>query len=63
VKVSGYVNSAQGFTDHAKVMNGASGVLGQIFGERGHHARTSVGVSELPMSIAVEVELVLACRP
>lgn len=63
VKVSGYVNSAQGFTDQAKVMNGASDVLGQIFGERGHHARTSVGVSELPMNIAVEVELVLACRP
>jgi len=63
VKVNGYVNSASGFTDQAKVMNGASDLLGQIFGEKGRHARTSVGVNELPMNIAVEVELVLACRP
>jgi len=63
VKVNGYVNSAPGFTEQAKVMNGASDLLGQIFGEKGRHARTSVGVNELPMNIAVEVELVLACRP
>jgi len=63
VKVAGYVNSAPGFTEQAKVMNGASDLLGQIFGEKGRHARTSVGVSELPLNIAVEVELVLACRP
>jgi len=63
VKVNGYVNSAPVFTDQAKVMNGASDLLGQIFGEKGRHARTSVGVNELPMNIAVEVELVLACRP
>jgi len=61
VKVNGYVNSASGFTDQAKVMNGASDLLGQLFGEKGRHARTSVGVSELPLNIAVEVELVLAC--
>ena len=61
VKVNGYVNSAPGFTDQAKVMNGASDLLAQIFGEKGHHARTSVGVSELPQDIAVEVDLVLAC--
>lgn len=63
VKVNGYVNSAPGFTEQAKVMNGASDLLGQIFGEKGRHARTSVGVSELPLNITVEVELVLACRP
>jgi enamine deaminase RidA (YjgF/YER057c/UK114 family) len=63
VKVNGYVNSAPGFTDQPKVMNGASDVLAQIFGENGRHARTSVGVNELPMNIAVEVELVLACKP
>lgn len=62
VKVNGYVNSAPGFTDQAKVMNGASDLLVQIFGEKGRHARTSVGVSELPLNIAVEVELVLACK-
>ena len=61
VKVNGYVNSAPGFTDQAKVMNGASDLLAQIFGEKGRHARTSVGVSELPQDIAVEVDLVLAC--
>lgn len=61
VKVNGYVNSAPGFTDQAKVMNGASDLLAQLFGEKGRHARTSVGVSELPQDIAVEVDLVLAC--
>ena len=61
VKVNGYVNSASGFTDQAKVMNGASDILVQIFEEKGRHARTSVGVSELPQNIAVEVDLVLAC--
>ena len=63
VKVNGYVNSAPGFTEQAKVMNGASDLLAQIFGEKGRHARTSVGVSELPLNIAVEVDLVLACAP
>ncbi len=63
VKVNGYVNSAPGFTDQPKVMNGASDLLAKIFGEKGRHARTSVGVSELPMNIPVEVDLVLACTP
>jgi len=63
VKVNGYVNSAPGFTDQAKIMNGASDLLVQIFGENGRHARTSIGVSELPLDIAVEVELVLSCKP
>ena len=62
VKVNGYVNSASGFTEQAKVMNGASDILAQIFGEKGRHARTSVGVSELPQNIAVEVDLILACK-
>ncbi len=62
VKVNGYVNSAPGFTDQAKVMNGASELLVQIFGENGRHARTSVGVGELPLNIAVEVEVIFACR-
>ena len=55
------IHGAPGFTDQAKVMNGASDLLAQIFGEKGRHARTSVGVSELPQDIAVEVDLVLAC--
>lgn len=61
VKVNGYVNSAPGFTEQAKVMNGASDLLAQLFGQKGRHARTSVGVSELPQDIAVEVDLILAC--
>jgi enamine deaminase RidA (YjgF/YER057c/UK114 family) len=63
VKVNGYVNSAPGFADQAKVMNGASDLLAQIFGDKGHHARTSVGVNELPLDITVEVDLILACAP
>jgi enamine deaminase RidA (YjgF/YER057c/UK114 family) len=61
VKVNGYVNSAPGFAEQARVMNGASDILAQIFGEKGRHARTSVGVNELPKDIAVEVDLILAC--
>ena len=63
VKVNGFVNSASGFTEQAKVMNGASDLLAQVFGEKGRHARTSVGVAELPMDISVEVDLVLAYKP
>jgi len=63
VKVNGYVNSAPVFTEQAKVMNGASDLLVQIFGENGRHARTSVGVAELPQNISVEVDLVLFCKP
>jgi enamine deaminase RidA (YjgF/YER057c/UK114 family) len=63
VKVNGYVNSAPGFSEQAKVMNGASDLLVQIFGENGRHARTSVGVPELPQNISVEVDMVLSCKP
>lgn len=58
VKVLGFVNSAPGFTQQHVVMNGASDLLISLFGERGRHARSSVGMSELPMNIAVEVELI-----
>jgi len=63
VKVNGFVNSASGFNEQAKVMNGASDLLAQVFGEKGRHARTSVGVAELPRDVSVEVDLVLACKP
>ena len=63
VKVNGFVNSAPSFADQARVMNGASDLLAQVFGEKGRHARASVGVTELPMNISVEVDLVLACKP
>lgn len=59
VKVTGYVASAAGFNDQPGVMNGASELLGEIFGERGLHARSAVGVAELPLDAPVEVELVV----
>lgn len=58
VRVGGFVNSAPGFTQQPAVMNGASDLLVAVFGEAGRHARTSVGVSELPLNAAVEADLV-----
>jgi enamine deaminase RidA (YjgF/YER057c/UK114 family) len=59
VKVVGYVASAPGFNGQPGVINGASDLLGAVFGEAGGHARSAVGVSELPLDAPVEVELVL----
>lgn len=59
VKVIGYVASEPTFTGQAGVLNGASELLGQIFGERGAHARTAVGVAVLPLDAPVEVELIV----
>ena len=59
VKLLGFVNSAPGFNQQHVVMDGASGLLLDVFGERGAHARSSVGMAELPMNIAVEVEMVV----
>jgi enamine deaminase RidA (YjgF/YER057c/UK114 family) len=58
VKVTGYVASAPGFHNQANVVNGASDLLFQVFGEDGRHARAAVGVAELPMNAPVEVELI-----
>ena len=57
VKVTGFVASANGFTGQPGVLNGASDVLGEIFGEAGVHVRSAVGVAELPLGAPVEVEL------
>ncbi|MCT1434709.1 RidA family protein [Dietzia maris] len=59
VKVVGFVASAPGFSGQPGVLNGASDVLGEIFGDAGVHARSAVGVSELPLNAPVEVELVV----
>jgi enamine deaminase RidA (YjgF/YER057c/UK114 family) len=56
VRLGGFINSAPGFRDGPKVMNGASDLMVEVFGERGRHARTTVGVAALPMDAAVEVE-------
>ncbi|HEY3245825.1 MAG TPA: RidA family protein [Phycisphaerae bacterium] len=57
VRVCVYVASAPGFTDQPKVANGASHLLGELFGDAGKHVRSAVGVNELPMGAPVEVEL------
>lgn len=58
VKVVGYVNSAKGFNKQPQVINGASELLLEIFGDRGKHARVAVGVNELPSDSPVEVEMI-----
>jgi enamine deaminase RidA (YjgF/YER057c/UK114 family) len=57
VKATVFVASAQGFTDQPRVANGASDLLVEVFGEMGRHARSAVGVAELPLGAPVEVEL------
>jgi len=56
MRLGGFINSAPGFTDGPKVMNGASDLMVEVFGDKGRHARTTVGVSALPADAAVEVE-------
>jgi enamine deaminase RidA (YjgF/YER057c/UK114 family) len=56
VRLGGFINSAAGFVDGPKVMNGASDLMVAAFGERGKHARTTIGVAALPLDAAVEVE-------
>ncbi|TDX10467.1 enamine deaminase RidA (YjgF/YER057c/UK114 family) [Flavobacterium sp. S87F.05.LMB.W.Kidney.N] len=59
VKVNGYVNTAESFTDQSKVMNGFSDLLIEVFGEKGRHARTSVGVYTLPQNMVIEAEMIV----
>ncbi|MEV4536850.1 RidA family protein [Asanoa sp. NPDC049518] len=59
VKVVGFVASAPGFTGQPTVVNGASELFGEVFGEAGRHARSAVGVAELPLNAPVEVEAIV----
>jgi enamine deaminase RidA (YjgF/YER057c/UK114 family) len=59
VKVVGFVNSALTFTEQPAVVNGASDLFGEVFGDKGKHARSAVGMVQLPGSIPVEIELVV----
>ncbi|MBM7691745.1 enamine deaminase RidA (YjgF/YER057c/UK114 family) [Peribacillus deserti] len=59
VKLLGFVNSATGFADQPYVMNGASNLLVDVFGESGKHARSAIGTSELPFDTPVEIELIV----
>jgi enamine deaminase RidA (YjgF/YER057c/UK114 family) len=62
VKVTGFVNCEPSFADQPKVINGASDLLVQIFGEKGRHVRAAVGVSSLPLESAVEVEFIVEIK-
>jgi enamine deaminase RidA (YjgF/YER057c/UK114 family) len=59
VKLTGYVASAPDFTDQPKVLNAASDLLYEIFGDKGKHARSAVGVQVLPLNAPIEIELIL----
>ena len=63
VKVTGFVNSAPGFARQPWVINGASDLLVEIFGDAGKHARSAIGTSELPLNIPVEIELIVEVYP
>lgn len=60
LRLGGFVRSAEGFTEQAKVVNGASELFGAVLGPRGVHARLAVGVSQLPLGAAVELEIIAA---
>ncbi|GJM34644.1 MAG: hypothetical protein DHS20C18_36450 [Saprospiraceae bacterium] len=62
VKVLGMVNATPDFTDHSKVMNGFSDLMVEVFGERGKHARSAVGMGSLPSNIACEVEVIVQIK-
>ncbi len=59
VKVFGMVNAEEGFVDHAFVINGCSDLFVEIFGDKGKHARSAVGVKSLPLNIPVEIEAIV----
>ncbi len=59
VKVLGMVNSAPDFTDHPKVINGCSDLFVEVFGDKGRHARSAVGMAALPSNITVEIEVIV----
>ena len=62
VKVLGMVNAAPDFADHPRVVNGCSDLFVEVFGEKGRHARSAVGMASLPGGIPVEIEVIVAVR-
>ncbi len=62
VKLTVFVNGTDGFPDQPKVANGASELLEKIFGEKGKHVRSAVGVNELPLNAAVEIEMIVKIK-
>ena len=62
VKLSGFVNCQDNFTDQPKIINGASDMLVEIFGDQGRHARVAVGSNALPLGIAVEIDAIVQLK-
>ena len=62
VKLTGFVNCQDSFTDQPKIINGASDLLVDIFGDQGRHARVAVGANALPVGIAVEIDAIVQLR-
>ncbi len=62
IKLTVFVNSAEGFTDQPAVANGASELMEKIFGQNGMHARSAVGVNELPKNASVEIEMIVKIK-
>jgi enamine deaminase RidA (YjgF/YER057c/UK114 family) len=62
VKLLGFVNASDGFLETPKVLNGASDLLVQLYGEKGRHARSAIGTSTLPFDIAVEIEMIVQLK-
>ncbi len=62
IKLTGFVNSAPGFYNQPKVVNGASDLLVEVFGDKGRHARSAVGIAALPGGIPVEIELIVEIK-
>jgi enamine deaminase RidA (YjgF/YER057c/UK114 family) len=59
IKVSGFVNSEQNFSEHPKVINAASDFLYDVFGEKGKHSRIAIGVNSLPLDSTVELDMIV----
>jgi len=62
VKLTGFVNATPEFADHPKVVNGASDLMAEVFGDKGRHARAAVGTSSLPLGAAVEIDAIFEIR-
>ena len=62
IKLTGYVNSADNFVDQPKIINGASDLLVNIFGDKGRHARFAVGSNALPLNISVEIDAIIKIK-
>jgi len=63
VRITGYINSAPGFTEQTQVLDGASEFLVDIFGEKGKHTRLAIGVSELPKNFSMELDFIVQVEP